>query len=688
MYTCLKRFCTMILAHSSIPIFYAMLLVLHCFLPPCASAQMFRPDRTDTGKRCAICHFEWVYAFFTEHRDGELVPQPEGELVATPAMCFSCHDGSVADSRKIVFHDPGHRTGIAPSGKVTIPKEFPLDGEGNLQCATCHTPHAVESRDGTSVEFFLRSSNTNSSFCKVCHSTMGGGKEKGNHPTDISLKSIPTPLMEAGGQLGTDQPNQIICETCHIPHGGINDKFLVLSIEDPSTRSVLCEVCHTSSPGRSKDPLPKHFSHPINQAPGKTVSLPDQWPGGEKIFYGRRGELVCRTCHKPHGAPSSEYLLIEQGEKDSQCRECHPGEVTMVGSSHDLRKSAPEARNILDRPARETGPCGSCHSAHSGSAPFIWARTAPVDKESASHFCTGCHARGECAESSLPKEFSHPMEVKVTESLAPLKLPLFDSNGRKSRTGTISCATCHDIHNPQPVSTGTVEAGNPREGFLRLTSPEGPAGICMHCHAQQAMVKGGKHDLTIMNAAFTNVLNRIPAQDGVCSACHVSHGAVSERYLWAGLLQQPKPAYWDDGRAIDTQNMVRFCSGCHNGENPTGTVFPPFGFHPPDMAFPYGKTNPVCKDMPLYTAQGEVSAEGDITCSTCHNPHQWRGDGMVDGTALTGEGTASDSFLRPGVGELLCAVCHGEEALMRFLYFHRFQRSVKEAPFPQLKRKR
>ena len=649
---------------------------------------MFKPDKMDTAKRCAICHFEWVYPFFTEHRDGELIPQPPGELVATPEMCFSCHDGSIADSRKMVFHDPGHRTGIVPSGQVTIPKEFPLDEGGRLQCSTCHTPHAVASGDGTSVAFFLRSSNNNSSFCKLCHSITSGGKEKGNHPTDISLESIPSSLMEAGSRFGTDQPNQVICETCHIPHGGVNDQFLVLSIEDPATRSVLCEVCHSKNPGRSKDPALKRFSHPLDRAPGKAAQVPDQWPDGEKVFRGRGGELVCRTCHKPHGAPSPEYLLIEHGEKDGQCRHCHPGQGAMVGSSHDLRKSAPEALNIMNKTARALGPCGSCHSAHSGSAAFMWSRPLTDAKRTPSHYCTSCHAQGNCAESAVPKDFSHPMDVNITENIADLRLPLFDEGGRKNRAGVISCGTCHDIHNPHPLSMRTTESGTPREGFLRLISPEGTAGICMHCHEPQALVQGSKHDLTIMHPPFTNVLDQTPAEGGVCSACHAAHNAVSKRYLWAGSLEQPAPEFWNDGRTIDTQDMVLFCRGCHALGNPAGRPFPPFGFHPAGLAFPFGSTNPVCKDVPLFTAEGEVSPEGNITCSTCHNPHQWNSPLAVNGTDLTNEGTISDSFLRQGIGEVLCAACHGEEGLIRYLYFHRLQRSMKEAPFLHLKRKR
>jgi len=264
-------------------------LVLLLCLPPLACAQMFRPDKTDTSKRCAICHFEWVYTFFTEGRDGELMPQPQEKLVATPGMCFSCHDGSVADSRKTVLHDQGHRSGSVPSGSVNIPIELPLDEEGRMQCATCHTPHAVASSDDAGVEFFLRMPNKDSSFCLLCHQSAGGGPETGNRPTAVALKGIPPSIMDAGGLFGTGQPNQIICETCHVSHGEKNSVSLLLPIEDPSTRSVLCEVCHTMNPGRSQEPVLNRFSHPLGIPSGSSFQRPAAWPSGEKVYFGKQG---------------------------------------------------------------------------------------------------------------------------------------------------------------------------------------------------------------------------------------------------------------------------------------------------------------------------------------------------------------------------------------------------------------
>ena len=124
----------------------------------------------------------------------------------------------------------------------------------------------------------------------------------GNHPVDIEPKVSPSALLKFGGRLGTKPKNHIICETCHIPHGGVNNKFLVLAADDPKTRSVLCEVCHTNKPGMDSNPSLNNFTHPLDLTPGLTVKMPKKFKNGKNPVMGTGGELVCRSCHLPHGA--------------------------------------------------------------------------------------------------------------------------------------------------------------------------------------------------------------------------------------------------------------------------------------------------------------------------------------------------------------------------------------------------
>ena len=165
------------------------LFIFLCFLclllPAVSSAEMDLYRQVDTAKKCSICHYRWLSTFYIENRGTPLTPLEEEKVVGKQKMCLSCHDGSVLDSRDRICNDPGHRVGTVPSSKITIPENFPLDKNGALLCATCHTPHATTSTQEALVEMFLREPNINSSFCKTCHGNKTGGKKMGNHPVDI-----------------------------------------------------------------------------------------------------------------------------------------------------------------------------------------------------------------------------------------------------------------------------------------------------------------------------------------------------------------------------------------------------------------------------------------------------------------------------------------------------------------------
>ena len=81
----------------------------------------------------------------------------------------------------------------------------------------------------------------------------------------------------------------------------------------------------------------------------------------------------------------------------------------------------------------------------------------------------------------------------------------------------------------------------------------------------------------------------------------------------------------------------------------------------------------VTTQFPLFTDGGEISGNGYIVCSTCHNPHQWDPSRDVKGPgkpAVDEEGDATSSFLRPHLHDKYCTECHGEESIVKFKYFH------------------
>ena len=652
-----------------------------------AHAQLRNPRQADTAKKCAICHYRWIYTFYVEHRGTPLAPLQEQEVVGSKEMCLSCHDGSVRDSRDRICNDPGHQVGVAPSKHIRIPANFPLDEQGRMQCTTCHTPHAVSFEEGLQFTFFLRKPNNNSSFCKECHVEMVGGLEKGNHPIDIDVKKVPELITKAGGKLGKGPTPTIICETCHTSHGGVSNQRLILSIEDPLSRSVLCEACHGKSPLQVKSATAPRFSHPVDVSPGKAAQIPKKWSNGEEVFRGKNGVLVCRTCHKPHQALEKKVLLADHNVRNSMCIECHPGKEAIKDSSHDLHRSAPNDKNIQGVRAAELGVCSPCHLIHQGTARYMWAQPLKDPIKSPDDFCLSCHARGASAEKAIPKEFSHPMGIRTTPQATSNRLPLADERGNRTQNGVIRCFTCHDVHNPAPIYNSTERKNIKNGKYLRL-SKTNPSELCIACHSQQGAIQGTDHDMRVTNPDYKNMHNTTIQNGNICSPCHVAHNALQKKFLWAAPLGPARLETWKD-RSEDYHEsfMIQTCTGCHAPGKIAEKKVPDYAFHPgaitQQVVLQKSSTDMIYYDLvntafPIYTDEGEFKEGGYIVCSTCHNPHVWK-KSAEKGPGIEVEGGAGDSFLRPDVVVKFCVRCHGEESLIKYQYFHKKTSREKKA---------
>jgi len=654
-------------------IFLLSVLVLHTAVAVVdADGQtMDHARKADTAKKCSICHYRWVYTFYVEHRPTPIAPLQEKKVEGEQRMCLSCHDGSVRDSRDRICNDPGHRVGVKPSAAIRIPENFPLDEQGGLLCVTCHTPHALTKDDDRLVEFFLRAPNTNSSLCQQCHITRGGGKTQGNHPVDIAAPSNPAPIIEAGGRMGTARPYQIICETCHIPHGGVNNKFLVLSVEDPRTRSVLCEVCHTAKPGLAADASLNRFSHPMDLTADSRVSIPKKWKGGGAVVLGSGGELVCRTCHIPHGAADKDYLLAERNQQDSLCVQCHAAQQGIADASHYRKVIRQDERNIKGQAASALGPCSPCHLVHQGTDELMWARRVPKPSAPPGEICKSCHSPEGEAKEVVPAPYAHPMNSTVSlPGISPV-LPLFAGPG-KNREGEIRCGTCHDFHNPLPLRPGRAPAAEKQGTYLRL-SADGASALCVNCHPGQALVKGTDHDLGVTAPDYSAGLEKTVVPGDACAGCHRAHATKPLPYLWAAPLGPGVIEGWEKTAAAQSDVMVMMCTGCHAPGRIAQAAVPRFGLHPRDKkapGMPVVEMTEVTGRFPLFTDEGEKKAEGHIVCATCHNPHQWDPRQASPGEGRNSTGNVTNSFLRPNLAAEFCSGCHGLEAITRFTFFH------------------
>ncbi len=164
--------------------------------PPPSLARAQRPAREAQPRRCTACHLEWIEPLNRGEATALLAPptsRPELPHVSTGPMCLSCHGGQVVDSRRRVWVEHGHRTGVTPPPTMKVAAGLPLPG-GEIQCRTCHAAHT---RGGAGESFadavFLRVGNTPSDLCLNCHRDYGAGVSAGMHP----LGELPAEVLPA-----------------------------------------------------------------------------------------------------------------------------------------------------------------------------------------------------------------------------------------------------------------------------------------------------------------------------------------------------------------------------------------------------------------------------------------------------------------------------------------------------------
>lgn len=617
---------------------------------PSAGAEDAPPDdflKPDSAKECAICHYQWVDTFFEGHTGTQIAALPERPLVAEAEMCFSCHDGSTVDSRKHVFNDRRHQVGITPSETITVPDEFPLDSQGRMTCATCHSAHGVSTEPGIEKTIFLRTSHEDSRMCEMCHADKTGGPEQGNHPVGKNTLRIPDAVIGSGGYVGST-PNMVICESCHVAHGGFTDARLVLPVDRPGRYPVLCETCHGTTPGLFKHPDTGGYSHSVNVVPER-ADIPEAWQDGEPVRLGEGGSIVCTTCHTTHKAPVRESLLVQENQQDSMCRTCHAAQMEAIaGTRHDLRETAPDERNAAGQTVAESGLCGACHLVHQGFGPFMWARDVAGTADPFTGVCTGCHAEKGCASEALVPAGGHPVGVRFSGDTSPVDFPLYAESGARQTRGAVYCSSCHDSHrwNPaDPADKGTgSEEGTAANSFLRA-GVDRDSTLCGGCHPDQAVIRHTDHDLLHSGSQERNVNGQTADASGVCGVCHLPHGG-GPAFMWA------RPA--DAG---GTEPIDNLCLECHRADGCAPEAL--IGEHThPTAVVPDGT---IRTELPLFEDGGTDSSERLMTCATCHDPHRWD---PSDADVKREDGTAADSFLRQSAadGAALCLGCHPDQA--------------------------
>ncbi len=645
----------------------------------CAAAWAQR----DVGaqRECATCHIMWLNDF----KRGDITtlvpyePRPKvdtgrQDVVSTKRMCLSCHDGFVLDSRELWSngHDQ-HPVGVKPTDKITLPvidgkNMFPLNDEGKLYCGSCHSAHGVE-WERTDTPVFMRLPSRDGDFCTACHRDQGAGPTQGSHPVDKRLEHKPTQAYHESAGLISNQ-GKVMCQSCHSPHKAADAKLLVM----PNDASQLCGACHTDRNTTGLAGAAKARTHPVNIVPQQAKVPPALLEHDARV--GKKGELICQTCHRPHAALGKQGLLIADNKDAALCKQCHAHEAVVENGKHDMREIDAASKNIRGQRVSEGGSCSACHLPHQGKGPKMWARETPAGVEPMAGLCLSCHQQNALAAKHGVGEFTHPVGADARGLERDASLPLYTQTGLKTSnagTGKVTCASCHDPHRWDPKHADKKSRpGKPGDASNRfLRKPQGAdSELCRACHAEKWQIANSNHDLVTQAPKSLNAFGQRADKSGACGACHVVHNALGPR-LWARDLPEDAPV------------TAVTCLSCHRPDglakdkpidtahsHPIDVPITRLGIKPDANGWHGTRVGPPglsdIQALPLYTAKGQGGpGAAHIGCGSCHDPHR----ASVAPTHSDTQTKKKDKplnmpFLRIAQDNAseLCVNCHREQA--------------------------
>lgn len=299
----------------------------------CVTSAAARSEEAAELFECEVCHLMSLKDF-KSRRITTLIPQeeypvlPTGEqdIVSTPKMCFSCHDGFVEDSRE---HwnggHTGHRIGMEIPRGMTVPElegkpEFPMNRDNRMYCGTCHSAHINEAEEAwKDVPPFMRASSEDGQLCQACHADKAA---IAGSPHDKSSRRA------------KDYEKRGTCVYCHAPHG--SDLPMMWARSRGSSVipiNQLCRDCHDDAPHPGEHPdTVTAWSQDARSGlrPNASASMPVFGEDGRAAHIGKIG---CPTCHNLHAERADgrpEHLpgrFLRAAELvQPLCADCHGGE--------------------------------------------------------------------------------------------------------------------------------------------------------------------------------------------------------------------------------------------------------------------------------------------------------------------------------------------------------------------------
>ncbi len=581
-------------------------------------------------------------------------------------LCETCHRG----------FQGGTAQGMHPLAEMKVPLPAELVPAGDwtqgrrVTCLICHRAH------GAREEKLLALKDTTNELCSICHepqSSGSPGEAAGGRHAERPVLNKGQRAAAARYETRLGPGGRLICTTCHLAHNAPVAQALLAF--DPASPTA-CSACHPEQKGVVRSSHDLRTDHPNSEnilgvsaraggpcsgchtghGYGRVPFPAPLDPKGLCVTCHRKGHVAaasslgpvnhpktpCEKCHNPHEVRWKKYL---RGRPSSLCEGCHKPMRGMRGGPHDLKKdpkkwpaAAAETRDL----------CLACHRTHGTEQTGLFRMGLSSQGPPADAACVACHAAA-APGSREDRSLVHP--GPVTDFSPPKDLPLKTTAGGKEM---IACSTCHDPHR-------AAGAGGAAAALLRGEAKEGEAGwgLCLACHPRMDHIElTGHTPARLAKARFETT---------GCQPCHVVHAA-------PGTVAEPM-LYPDSLLAEATSSPLnlaadRYCVACHR---PGGRVAPPpIATHPKKVMFNFTRPDQP-GFLPLFNEKGQVDPNGSIGCRTCHVTHGREEPGHLPAPTgpISARGERAREWrLRDFTEGNVCSVCHGLDALWRFLYFH------------------
>jgi len=282
--------------------------------------------------KCPVCHTDRLRE--NKRRRGvTLVPHDPRPVLetgqqmesSTPAMCFSCHDGFVQDSRSLWKRDhQGHRIGMLPSASITLPRNgdepvFPMNDDGRMYCGSCHSAHQVEDAKYAAPPF-MRVDPLDGNLCQACHDNKRSIAGSDHVRSSSRRRKAPADFESRGA-----------CSRCHIAHEAKGPVLWARELGEGNIPvNKLCTSCHEGEVHPSEHPADiVAWAQPLRE-PFRTpagVSMPVFDSRG---LHSDNGSIGCPTCHDAHRQRATDLPPYRTGKflrlsktQGFLCADCH-----------------------------------------------------------------------------------------------------------------------------------------------------------------------------------------------------------------------------------------------------------------------------------------------------------------------------------------------------------------------------